>query len=370
MTTRAGAGRAVRKTPGAPLIAGPERAGYGPRRGAAAMPEGSEGAAPRWSRSGRAARAVAAALGLGCGGPPAPAAPARTPDTAGPPPAAWDYTPSASDAPPGPELVAADAQRVLDAIPTVRAAAALAAWGQVHALAEPRCPSEIEASSSSDGDTTHFELMCRTSRGVWFKGPFTTWSFADNRLDTIALAGELRALHPDLRLPFTGAAMRGQVDVFDEDGTLDFNCSCTALEAAHTTDAGVRHALSYVDGPVHWEAPQAPAAWFDGGRLAQLYVHTERAPDGGTAVFARGALTGFTDAHGSAQVWMELRTTPTDAARCWVDRLDFTLRTPSGARTQVSFGAADAACVSCADLDGERICVDLSAYADSAELPW
>lgn len=315
--------------------------------------------------SSSARRSLAALVAIGCAGAPGDAAPAREL------PSPYTYEPEDAGGGVDPAVMQAELQAVVDRIRTFHGRAILDAYGQARGYGDTRCPVETETDTVENGHSVYFEGLCVAGTRYWFKGPMTTYAFVDTPLDAFEVF-DFAAHDEHLGVGWTGAALKGQTDIYDARSDLDFNCSCTALDAMSATD-GERRWFSYVDGPSHWVASDAPAAWIDGGLQVQLYVVLARTDDAAWRARVAGTVTGATDTYGTIDLDLTLSGThgADGAVRCDAGSGTVGMRyTTTGVRTELVLEAPDGGCSLCGPVGDETVCVDVSALQAWDTAPW
>jgi hypothetical protein len=202
----------------------------------------------------------------------------------------------------------------------------------------------------------------------------TTYEYTDNMLEATDL-NEFRRFRADPNVHWTGMALRGQVDIYDQDSEIDFNCSCVAMEATSLEEDGSSHWFSFIDGPVHWDAPDAPPAWFDDGLQIQWYLYAGRRPATGEWHSAvEGVVTGLTEVYGT--IWLKfnasgLRDEETGAVTCDPGGgLALVRSTATGTLTWFDMLTKDDSCVYCAPVGDGEVCVDITPIQDWETEPW
>ncbi|MDP2315052.1 MAG: hypothetical protein Q8P41_19285 [Pseudomonadota bacterium] len=273
-----------------------------------------------------------------------------------------------------PVTMQAELQATFDELRTFNGSATLTAYGQALLHGDGSCPNEVETDTENNGHTAYFDGLCVARTRYWFKGPMTTYAFTDNALD----AFEISDFHPvrtDDGVAWTGTALKGQTDIYDDRSDLDFNCSCTAVSAYSFPGPGEGHWFSYVDGPSHYTAPEAaPGTWINLGLQVKLYAYLQRHLDGAWEARLAGTVTGLTDRYGTIDL---------DLSFGGVRAADGTIGcaaggggsvgmryTTTGVRTELAFATDGASCVVCSPAGDGTVCLDLTSVADWETAPW
>ena len=175
---------------------------------------------------------------------------------------------------------------------------------------------------------------------------------------------------------WTGNAMKGQTDVYTLDGSLDYNCSCSAALGEGDPDAETHGWWSFTDGPTHWTGPEDDGTWMDRGEQSSLWVEFRRNETAGTWVGGlRGSVSGRGEVYGSVEMNIALSGDLDDLTTCSSNnRVQMTVReTATGRTTDLDFTLdTSQACYACVTVvEGEPdVCVDLSSFNDWEGAPW
>lgn len=296
-------------------------------------------------------------------------------------PTGWSWEGEGPDEALSVDALATATQALVDQLLQINASPVLDSYGEVMTYSQDRCPEQTETSSETTGDMRYWDGVCLGAEDVWFKGPMTTWSW-----DDIEIAGGQVELLSDMMATsnafdgyrFDGTGIRGQTDIYSEDGGIDFNCSCAAMQGAGQTEDGRVGFFSYMDGPSHWTGEASADTWMDQGVRPGLWLWAESDPVAALRhVTAEGNVTGFAERYDTASLALTLFAPLDRSASCMADLSSFalTIRDAETADwTELSFAVDDsdpAACPACAALpDGEQVCVELGALLAWGTAPW
>lgn len=301
----------------------------------------------------------------------------ETPETAAASP--WEWEGRSPEATVSAEELSVAVTALMDAVPTIHAAPVVSSYQEAMAYSQGRCPDVTRASSEATGDVQYWAAMCQGAEGVWFKGPMTYWVWEDIALaeGSVDIVSGLLAARPELAgARYYGLGIRGQTDIFNTDSSIDFNCSCVAMQARGQTPDGQDLFFSFTDGPTHWTGAAADGTWMREGLLPSLWsVAREDAETDRRRLDIVGDLSGFAERFDTASLSLSLSRPRDGSLACDADgALSLTIRDAETALWHpLSFviSADERACLACADWDdGERICVDLASYLDWDDSPW
>jgi hypothetical protein len=249
------------------------------------------------------------------------------------------------------------AQDWVDRARTVVATDALDVYHAAMSLGTGSCP-EV-AVTEGTFPTEYWDGMCSGPDGTIFKGPMTqfTWS----ALTVADAAGyELSAFIPDDGLAYDGVGMYGQTDIYTADGSVDYNCSCWAIQGSGR--GGEAHAwFSLMSGPTHWTGEETADTWLaDEALRATLWQYYAEDATGARTALVSGSLTGLDFRYDTVEANLSL---VRDAAGA-CSALDLAWIEARDARTSTrATGDLDIApdCTACAHMgDDEDLCVDLA----------
>lgn len=287
----------------------------------------------------------------------------------------WEYQRDSQDDGFDVDVLESELQDLLGDLRSYNATPVLDSWGAVRAYGDDQCPEETVTTTVENGTATYFERLCVANKVTWFKGPMTVYEFADNDL----LSFEIQELYVYGNLdgtPWTGTMMKGQTDVYQLDGSLDYNCSCTAGLAEGDPDAETHAWFTYTDGPTHWTGPEDDGTWMDRGEQSSLYLEYRRSLTGGRwQAGARGSVSGRGEVFGSVEMSIALSGESSDLTRCSLDdRVRLAARQTDTGRTldlELTLDT-ETSCTFCGTaVEGEReICLDLSSVNDWKGAPW
>lgn len=323
--------------------------------------------------SGVAPRAIGLSALVGCAGP--AAEPADEP-------AAWAWEGSAPEEQASAEELSDAVAELLVAVRTVNAEPVLDSYQEAMSYRLDWCPELTETSSEATGEMTYWDGMCEGAEQVWFKGPMTTWNWEaiDLASGSVDLVSEIMASSTAFDgYRFHGSGIRGQTDIFNPDSSIDFNCSCTAMQGMGAAEDGRNGFFSFMDGPAHWTGAAAEGTWLEAGVRPGLWIWAEADPTVGLRhITAAGNVTGFSERLDTARIDLTVFA-PLDGSKACtageISSFSLSLRDAETASWyELDFEIDDSdptLCTACAPLEsGEEVCVDLMPVLDWEDSPW
>lgn len=316
---------------------------------------------------------MAAALAAGCSSERAGS------DTA--PPSAWTWEGAAPDEEADAEALSEATQALVDSLRSVTASPVLSSYYEAMSYGLEWCPSQTETSSEATGDMRYWDGMCEGQQGVWFKGPMTTWTWdgIDIGAGSVDIISEILGSSPSFDgYLFYGNGIRGQTDIFDPTGAIDFNCSCTAMQGMGMAEDGRVGFFSFMDGPAHWTGPASEGTWMAEGWRPGLWTWAEVDPGAEMKqVTVAGNLTGFTERFDTARLDANVFR-PTDGSlACTAGELSSLSLRVRDAETadwyDLAFAieASEDSCLATAALEsGAVVVVDLASLVSWEGAPW
>lgn len=296
-------------------------------------------------------------------------------------PSAWQYDGGVPDEQATGEQLSTAVQALVDRLLQVNAAPVVDSYRQTLDYSMASCPAPIPTSSDATGDMTYWDGMCLGDQDVWFKGPMTTWAWEDIDISagTVDVISEIMASTPEtMGFLMSGAGVRGQTDIFNADGSVDFNCSCTAMVGGGATEDGRSAWFSFMDGPAHWTGSASDGTWLADGLRPGLWIWAELNPVSGyQGVTVAGNLTGFTERFDTARLDLSVFRSPTSDKACVGGVMSsFTLRIRDADTADwydLDFEVTedtDRCLASATSESGETVTVDLSDIVGWEESPW
>jgi hypothetical protein len=311
---------------------------------------------------------------VACADPPAASGAAATP---------WVYEAPVAEAEVSSAEVAAAWQETLGDLTRLHARPALQAWEEARALGDSACPREVTRESETSGRVTYWDDICEARERYWFNGPLGTYVFEEQSLERFEVDEYFPYRIPERDLPYgarwSGLAMRGQTEVYDEQSDLSFVCSCVAIAAELREPAPRRGWFSYVDGPVRWEGPASTASWLDEGLQVKLFTLWTQVDASTWKARANGSIAGRPGRFDTVELDLDVTGGFDEEGRpaCRGGRAGAaSVRVlPSGVRIGGDLVLAeDGACVACAVIgdwrEGVRACVDLTPVLTWETAPW
>lgn len=298
-----------------------------------------------------------------------------------PEPSGWSWDGQAPDEGISVDELATSTQALVDQLLEINAWPVLESYTQVMSYSLDWCPEQVETSSETTGDMRYWDGVCAGTGDVWFKGPMTTWTWEGIEI----AAGEVELLSDMMSTStafdgyaFNGAGIRGQTDIYSEDGAVDFNCSCAAMQGVGQTEDGRVGFFSYMDGPSHWTGDASTDTWMEDGVRPGLWLWVEADPTTELRhVTAEGNVTGFAERYDTASLTLTLFGPLDRSASCVGDLSSFALsirdaETADWTDLEFAIDSSDpATCPACAELpDGQEVCVELSALLAWGTSPW
>jgi hypothetical protein len=287
-------------------------------------------------------------------------------------PEGWSWEDTAAEAAPlDAATLAADLQANLEAMYEVKATVPLDSFEAAYAYHTDRCPvNPVITESPENGTTLYFDGLCDLEP-VDFKGPALFYQWNDAFIDPIAAMSVTAGLPSTIR--WTGRGFNGQTDIYSDDGTLDFNCSCTMIDVSGEADDGGHWFLGVTSGTAHWTGPEGVGTWMDDPAVVpelQIVVNELGAQ---RSLHAGGTLSGYGTRYTSIswQLWVDA----TKAGDGWVcapgAELGVSFRDDTDSHWSDLDFTVDAACAACATTEGgEVVCVDLVPLLQFEGSPW
>ena len=289
-------------------------------------------------------------------------------------PSAYSYETSSQDDSEDLGVMQAEIQFILDNIRSYNGGPVIDAWYEAHRYSDGACPNDIITETEINGTVVYFDSECISQDRYWFKGPMTTYTFADKDFQGFDVADFLPYLEGGYDTLWTGQAIKGQTDVYDAESDLDFNCSCTAVRAVSIADPDALEWLSYSDGPAHWISPSAdPTEWMNEGVLSHLFIRYKRESTSRWEVSLQGSITGATEVYGDVALELIIGGMGTgDELNCNPDTYMHVeaRRTATGARTAMDLLFEGGACSACTAVGSGEVCLDITEAVDWQEVPW
>ena len=285
-------------------------------------------------------------------------------------PSAWGYE-STHDADP---VTAGDMEAALAAfvvrIPTTLANPVISSYFEARSLGTDGCPGEVVVEEEGVGTVSTWQGVCQTPDGITFNGPMTVWIF-----DGVSLSEADRVLgrgFPEDDLSYTGKGLRGQTDIFSADGSADFNCSCTAIQAEGHHEDGRQAWHTVADGPTHWDGSAAEGTWMEEGIQSGLEAHWIRFPTGRVEFYASGSLEGFYDRFSAGEAGLRVDRDPTMGSCVMQGYLRIRdIETARWYEFAVNQADGDLTCSTCVeDEELGSVCLNFQDLVDFEEKPW
>ncbi|GDX78700.1 hypothetical protein LBMAG42_05110 [Deltaproteobacteria bacterium] len=289
-----------------------------------------------------------------------------------PSPEGWSWEDTAAEPEPlDVSTLAADLQANLEAMYEVKATVPLDSFEAAYAYHTDRCPMNPVITETADrGTTLYFDGLCDLEP-VDFKGPALYYEWNDAFIEPIAAMSVAAGLPSTIR--WTGRGFNGQTDIYSDDGTLDFNCSCTMIDVTGDADDGGHWFLGVTSGTAHWTGPEGVGTWMDDPAVVpELQIVVNELGDQ-RSLHAGGTLSGYGSRYTSMS-W-QLGMDATRAGGGW--------GCSSGATLAVSFRddtdsdwstldfTVDSACGACATTESEEsVCVNLAPLLEFEGSPW
>lgn len=290
----------------------------------------------------------------------------------------WSWTDTAAPATAtAAELEESLASLVSTAV-SISARPVLQSYYEAMTFSEDVCPAIVYASAETTGDVSYWDGLCEASTGVTFKGPMTTWDWADIDLAN----GEVDMLSSYLSGPgqgytFTGQGIRGQTDIYDDTSEIDFNCSCIAMMAAGRHTDGTIGSVDYLDGPSHWTGSASEGTWLEDDLRVNMVKWATLDPAGKNInVNYQGGITGLPGRFDTAKMDAVLSWEIDSELGCKDDGFQtISLRLRDGetaewSEPELTVGPVGEACMACMMYDGEEVCVDVHSLITEVELEW
>jgi len=266
-------------------------------------------------------------------------------------------------------------QQSIDRLLTINGEPIHSSYQAARAYGSEDCP--IESVTIKDGTTTtHWQEVCNVlGEGTVFNGPMTTWAWQEASLDRMTLPTydflfeHFGAMSAET---WSGNGLNGQTDIAGPDGQ-DFNCSCLTLQGQSISNDGFERAFIAMDGPSHWNGPEAEGSWMEANIQIQLSGYAEMIPESMNRIFAFGYAIGLAEdynaiafslsverVNGTCHPWEneELRSGSLQVRQAQTGRWE---------DYQLQSTYTDG-CTTCTE-DGS-FCLDLSPLVDWSELPW
>ncbi len=291
-------------------------------------------------------------------------------------PTAWEYEAVAQEDAVDPAVIQAEVQGLLANVRSFNARPALEAYDQARLYGDSLCPEEVTTETVESGTSVYFERLCVARRTYWYKGPMTTYAFAENLLEQFEVYDFFQYMDFD-GTKWTGSAMKGQTDIFSSGAAepVDYNCSCTAMAAVSPPSATSHQWLSYTDGPTHWTAPEALDSWINQGIQSHLYMKFGTRPlDARWRAEIVGSVTGFATVYGDIELDLALGgdLLADGGVACDADGggTIAARHTTTGLRTTLTYSTPGGSCEACVTVEGEEVCVDFAALMVWDTTPW
>ncbi len=297
-------------------------------------------------------------------------------------PSGWSWEEQAPEEVASAADLSLDVQALIDQLRTINAAPVLSSYYEAMGNSLAWCPEQTETTAETTGDMRYWDGVCAGSEDVWYKGPMTTWTWdgIDLAAGTVDIISTIMASSPSFEgYAFNGNGIRGQTDIYNPDSSVDFNCSCTAMQGMGMADDGRIGFFSFMDGPAHWTGPAAEGTWMAEGVRPGLWTWAEANPaEDMRHLTAAGNVTGFAERFDTARLDLTVFA-PIDGSKACTagDLSSFSLsirdaETADWYNLEFEIDDSDAAaCTACATLEsGEQLCVDLLPAIAWEGAPW
>jgi hypothetical protein len=314
---------------------------------------------------------------LSCAEPPPASAPAGV-DPA-PEASTWGYDEAVPTT--GLDVATAEpaAQLFIDSLYDYHGKVVVTAFREAMGWSTSECPYTTVTDTESSGQQAYWTGLCYGDEGMWYKGPMTTWAFDQTNIregNVEGVTDALRELAYEGYL-FDGAGIRGQTDIFSDDGTKDFNCSCIAMHGQGTAEDGRVASFSLTDGPAHWFGGAQEGTWLQASSRPSLWMWFETNPNNVRRIVRiAGGVTVLGQRYGAVRVALELKRQRDRPESCLLsNESTFTLdlrdaTTATWHALVFDMSGAEDDCIACAPTDGGPLCVNLSGLLDPETAPW
>lgn len=297
-------------------------------------------------------------------------------------PSGWSWEGSSPEEAASAEDLSAAVQALIDRARTINAAPVLSSYYEAMSYSFEWCPEQTETTAETTGDMRYWDGVCEGNQSVWFKGPMTTWTWdaIDIPAGNVDIVSEIMSSSPAFDgYLFYGNGIRGQTDIYNPDSSIDFNCSCTAMQGMGMADDGRVSFFSFMDGPSHWTGSAADGTWMADGVRPGMWSWAEVNPDEDMKhVTLAGNLTGFAERFDTAKIDLTVFA-PLDGSKACTagDLSSFSLSIRDADTADwyelvfVIDDSLEGVCGACAPLEtGEEVCVDLSPILVWESAPW
>jgi hypothetical protein len=171
---------------------------------------------------------------------------------------------------------------------------------------------------------------------------------------------------------WTGFGFNGQTDIFADDGSFDFNCSCTMVDATGITIDGLPMFFGITQGTAHWTGPEAFETWMENPSIIPEILIIGTGTPEARSVNSQGSLSGVGERY-SAMAWDLSVHSVTEAGqiRCTTGEMTAKIRDEVDLSWFELEFAVDEHCQACTETEsGESACADLTSVVDWEESPW